>query len=531
VPIQGKSRLIPNRWVVVTVIFSVLLLSPLLIIFFETFRSLLVIPLSDSGTENLSHFANYLLWDYLSDTLSLLTLTTIFSLIFALPSAYLLARYKIGNSKVLYWLNVLPLTIPTYIGGYIWAELFSFPNNGYWLLKNFFGSADVLNLFSLAMIFASVLYPYVFIQAHQVITDRLLGYSQVSNSLGAGRWEFFRKTGLRILSFPLTYGLLLVSLETLNDYGAVKYYGVDTLTSGIFKVWYGMGDLGSALMMSVILILLVISLRISVSYLKVAGLRQERQYQPKPADSLIRRFAHLIIVMLIPLVSFVLPFVYIAWGTLESITSDLDVDILIGSIGNSVLFSLSGAISILIISVIIAYTNFHFHSRKLEMFSSLSLIGYSVPGAVTAIGFMLIIGYFSSFFHIGYFIPLIFAYTVRYSMVGYAPIGGAIEDSSGRYSLISMSLGKNRFVSLIKATIPSAKSAVISSFVISMVEIMKDLPLTLILRDYGTETLSTSAYRYANDEQLIRSFPYGFLIILLGILVIFLTEKISTSKN
>lgn len=515
------------------------LLSVILIIGVPIFLLLLnsvQIFLNEGLSGSLSHVFEYLLWDYTKETLHLLLLTGLFSLIFALVPALLLAFYDLPFKRTLYWLNILPLTIPTYIAGYIWAETFAYPNTGYQIINNLFGYTDILDVFPLSVIFASVLYPYIFAQLYQAFTSRVSAYRNISNSLGAGLWHFVKKVAIPITLYPALYGLMLVWFETLNDYGAVKYFGVKTFTSAIFKLWYGMGDLGSALIFSSALISLVILIKVLISAFRVQSTLSEKN---STLSNRKRSLAYTVFALVMPLFSFVLPTCYALYNYISS--SDvylIDTDILNGSIFNTAIFSFSGALLIIVISVIIAYSLYHqkldIHkggiAKLLRRLSDLSLSGYAVPGAVTALAvtmFFAEIGGAGMFF----IIPLLLAYTIRYSMVGYSTIGADIDNNSGRYSLVGMSLGESRIKSLFRSVLPNASKSIVAAFVLCFIEISKDLPLTLILRDYDTETLATSAYRYANDEQLVRSFPYGLLIIALGIVSILISNKLRGEKH
>jgi iron(III) transport system permease protein len=329
---------------------------------------------------------------------------------------------------------------------------------------------------------------------------------------------------------------MLVWFETLNDYGAVKYFGVKTYTSAIFKLWYGMGDLGSALIFSSALISLVVMIKVVISAFRVQSTLSEKNFAiyNKKKGLVLSAIA-----IVIPLISFVLPTLYAFLVYLSSSDSYLiDIDILYGSILNTGLFSFIGAFLIIVISVFIAYSIYHqkLDCRKtrineiLRKSADLSLSGYAVPGAVTALAVTM---FFAEIDGAGIFfiIPLMLAYAIRYSMVGYSTIGSDIENNSGRYSLVGMSLGDSRIKSLFRSVLPNASKSIVAAFVLCFIEISKDLPLTLILRDYDTETLATSAYRYANDEQLVRSFPYGLLIIALGIISILISNKLSGEKH
>lgn len=517
-----------GKWVAASAVLCLLLLTPFLSIALEAISALFTD--FQQISEVSSHFADNLLWDYTVDTFSLLSLTALFSLLMGLPTAYILAARSFKGSRALYWLNILPLTIPTYIASYGWAELFSYPGIPYDIVYSISGSGSIFSILPLSLIFAYVLYPYVFLQAFQSFRGGVLAYQRVSESLGKGIWLFFRRSGGRILLYPIAYGLMLVCLETLNDYGAVKLYGVNTFTSGIFKAWYGMGDLGSALLFSLTLLTSVLLLRTLVSGLKLGIQGTDQAFPPREEKRFGKTGFYWLMGGAVPALAFIFPFFYMLFKLAESSLRAFDLEIYYSSLLNTAGFSFLGAVAIVASSILLSYAAYHSKNKWLPALSSAAVSGYAVPGAVTALGVVFAFAWLGNV-QVYFLFPLLLAYMARYSMIAHAPISTAMDAQLGNYSRLSMSLGKGMGVSLFRSVLPAGSALILSAILMVGVEIMKDLPLTLILRDYGTETLATSAYRYANDEQLVRSFPYGLSLIGLGLLAIILIEKSGRQKH
>jgi iron(III) transport system permease protein len=521
-----------NKWSAAAVVLSLILLLPFASLIAEAL-GMFTGGAADGMVESGSHFLEHLFLDYLLDTILLLALTGGISLILAIPAAYILSSRDFQGRRLLYWLNILPLTIPTYIASYIWAEIFAYPNTGYWLLSDYLGITSIYSLFPLAMIFASVLYPYVFIQAYNAFTTSVLRYEMLSLSLGKGRAAFYMRSGARLLIYPVSFGLMLLMLETLNDYGAVKLYGINTLTSGIFKVWYGMGDMGSALVLSVSLLVAVAGLRFLVSRLRLQSATLDTRVSKHDKLSLSESVLPIIISGAVPFLAFIFPVIYMGFEILGLNDMYFDAGMYVESVWDSARFALMGAVLTVSISTVISYSRFHSKRKgdnRLGGLVSFAVSGYAVPGAVTALGAV----FLGSYLGMGFLPPaflMIWAYVSRYIFIAYSPIDTAMDNAYGKYSLVSMSLGKSMGRSLWKVVVPPAKLTLLTAGIMAGIEIMKDLPLTLILRDYGTDTLATSAYRYANDEQLVRSFPYGLSLVSLGMIAVYLSEKFGRTKH
>ncbi|GAB5466845.1 MAG: hypothetical protein Kapaf2KO_22810 [Candidatus Kapaibacteriales bacterium] len=420
----------------------------------------------------------------------------------------------------------------------------------YGFLSLFLGSFQWLGLVSCGFVFGTVLYPYLFIQLYSAFSEKFHNYSIASSSLGKSKIEFINKIGFRIMLFPLASGLFLIAVETLNDYGAVKYYGVNTFTFGIFKVWFGLGDLGTALLLSLVLVSAIVGLKLIVDSFKLGSDSIKASQNKITLSSFSKKSILLTISLLPPTIGLIIPTLYSLYSCdyreIEKLFELGGVSFLSTSIGEAILntayLSGSSAFIVLAFTLILVLSNYIFKKGKSSsIIQQLAIGGYYVPGAVVALSVMALFVAFgsvaNSLFHVylgigsWLWIPIILAYTFRYFQVCYSPIQNAFSGLASKSVDMSRSIGKSIGKSIFKIGFPVIKLEIISATIIVFIDIAKDLPLTLILRDYGQETLATMAYRYANDERLVESMPYGLLLIAVSSLSVFISIAISQNRK
>ena len=219
-----------------------------------------------SPSANWSHLKETVLFSYFSNSLILLLGTSLFSLFFGISSAWIISNYRFKYRKILEWTLVLPLAIPTYISAYAYFDILELFNPLLiWVRTNI--SFEIMQLLNNSLVYlvtilvmASVLYPYIYLLARASFIRQGKQLRDAARSLGHNNKSIFWNIALPMARPAIVAGASLVIMETLNDYGAVKYFGISTFTSGIFRTWLGMGDLTGALRLSGMLMLLIFSL-------------------------------------------------------------------------------------------------------------------------------------------------------------------------------------------------------------------------------------------------------------------------------
>ena len=493
---------------------------------------------STIGTDldNLSYLWDYLLVDYSLNTIKLVLMTVFCSSIFGVLPAWFVSTTDFKFKKVYDLLLYLPLAIPTYIMAFTYSDIVSFTGP----LQTFFRKylpefAEIVNVDYLQIEFLSILlslslYPYVYTTCRIAFSRIGTSYINLSKTLGLSEFSTFFKIGIPISRAAIFSGLFLIVMEVLNEYGAVNYFGVNTYTSGIFRAWGPMVDIQTASLLAVFLFIIVASFFILERYVNSkykfnyainSGIRT---YFP---NSTIKHIL-LNVVCLVPIVfGFVIPVIHMLKNVLNKSLNHDFFDVL-SLTGNTVFVALIASFFIIVFSVIIQFINRMFKSRLNKILGDVVSLSYAMPGAVIGIALINVftaIGEFFDILMVGSFLVLIYAYVVRYMAVGISPIKSSFEKQPESIDQTAQSLGLKTMNILNKIYIPINRPAIIIAFLMCFVDIMKDLPLTLILRPFNFDTLATQTYEFAIEEMLARSSVYSFAIVFLGTLMLIILKN------
>lgn len=483
-------------------------------------------------SEGWYHLSQHLLGTYIENTLIVVVGVSILTTVFGVSSAWWVATTDFPFRKHLEWLLILPLAIPTFINGVTYAGLIDYTGPIRVFLRSVSWLADfnmdIMNRVGVIAVMSFVLYPYVYLTSRAVFSLQSSALIEVSRTLGAGHFKTFFKVVLPVAWPGIFSGVLLVIMEVLNDYGTVHYYGVSTFTTGIFKSWLSLGDLPSAVLLAIILIVFVLILlfieerfRGRKKFESNEGILNSR-FQIEGWKKWLVFFGCATPFIL----GFVIPVSQMGFWLLLSFDQIRWRELLHGVSG-----TLQVAIISSILVVLIAWL-FAFLQRRTKpsgiwkSISKLAILGYSMPGAVLGIGVVtlalflnpnwlfvgtgaLIIGYVSRFFAVG-FNPII---------SGYTKIPMSIDESTSL-------LGKNTGTLLTKIHFPLLRPAVIAALILVFIDISKELPLTLILRPFNFETIATQAFQFATDEMVIESAAPSLLIILISAVPVYFLHRI-----
>jgi iron(III) transport system permease protein len=501
------------------------------------------------GSETWDHLAAHLLRTYLWNSTLLVVGVGLATLVLGLATAWLVATCDFPGRSLLAWALVLPLAIPTYIMAFTYAELLAHDGPVQALLQlgpwTPAGTAKLrtalMSLPGAGVMLALVLYPYVYLISRTSFQQQSSGILESARILGKGPWTSFFQVALPLARPAIVAGLTLVTMEVLNEYGAVKYFGVSTFTTGIFRAWFSLGDGPAAIRLSAALLLLVLAL--------ILFERQQRgrarfdpgssRFRP-PVRIRLRGWgaAAAIVVCGIPvLFGFVIPVAQLAYWALQVRTEALDprfVRLVLHSFGLA-----SGAAGVTVMAaLLIVYTVRLSPTPLLRFGARVSSLGYSIPGAVIAVGLLIpflwmdrtLLGFFGSgrigLLLTGTVAALLFAYVVRFLAVAINPLDSGFERICGNLDETSRSLGASPLRTLLRVDLPLLKGTLAAAALLVFVDVMKELPLTLILRPFDFDTLATRAFQLASDEQVARSALPALLIILVGLLPVTLLSRL-----
>ena len=399
---------------------------------------------------------------------------------------------------------------------------------------------DFLQIEILGILLAFSLYPYIYSVSR--ISFSLFGskYYDLAKNLGLSGYQTLIKVVLPLSKPAIFSGLFLVIMEVLNEYGAVKYFGVNTYTIGIFRSWNSMNDSGAAIQLSSILLFIVAFLFFLEKYFN-----QNKRFSFSKNSKLVSLIrpdnSTKFLIYLICLIPIVLAFVIPVLFNIINISSsfdDINFERLLNLTFNSFAICSIASILILIVSTFFLYNEKISNSKIYYYINQFISLGYSIPGAVVALAVIIsvtsldnlndnikLLGSFSV-----YFLILIYAYIIRFMAVGKSPIKSSLEKHPDSYDNSAKNLGLSNFKIFQKIYFPINKYAFFTALILVFIDLMKELPITLILRPFNFDTLATQTYEFAIEEMIPLSSIYSSVIILICcILLVFL--KIFLDKS
>lgn len=521
-----RTRLVRDvdRWSVGTLAITTFIALPILFIAVKLFYG---------PGEMWGHLVKNLLLEYVGNTFFLVAVCGAMTLVLGVGSAWLVSRFEFPFRKQAEWLLILPLTIPTYIMAYTYAGIFDYGG-----IIRF----DIMNRSGLAFILSISLFPYVYVSSRSFFLNQAGNILEASRMLGVGEFKSFFRLILPLARPAIIAGLILVLMEVLNDYGAAKYFGVNTFVTGIFRAWFALEEPETAIYLSALLIVIVLALimwerwqrkGIQIASLKHSGLAP-RRVLGKPIQWVI------LLTLLVPIcLGFLIPLAQlIYWATLTA-GKVFNSDFLFVSFQSLGIALLTALVTVLFATVLIYFSKWN-TLITVRNVSKIGVLGYAMPGAVIAIGVMIptlgldkwMIGVMDEYFGVsmgflihGSLVALIYAYVVRFLAVAYHPIESTGQKISRSIPDSSRMLGVGKLYTLWRVELPLIKAGVLSSFILVFIDVMKELPLTLILKPYQVSTLAVKAYEYASDERVMEAaLPSLFIIATAAIPIIFLNR-------
>ncbi len=505
---------------------ALLLAAPLIVV--------LTAPLHAPAPE-WEHVQRALLPHHLRETILLLFGVLSIALVIAIPSAWLVAVHDFPLRGFFRWALVIPLALPTYISAFTYAALLgptgSFSNS---LAASIGIRPDIMNLPGLSMVLALVLFPYIYLPARAAFSRGMATQLDAARMLGAGAQRRLVRVAMPLARPAIAGGALLLAMETLNDFGAVKYFGIRTLTTGIFRSWGGLYDMGSALRLSMVLLGLI-ALLLWVERRSRRGVRQTTDQAPmkpiplKGAHAWLATAWCLLVVACaagLPLGKIISDVVLHSDGTVPGGV--------LKAFLNTLLVAGLAASFTLAIAVLFAFRERY--ARRSDLVIRLANMGYAIPGAVIAIGVMALAGFLDRQHIMGTALigslgMLTYAFSVRFLAVGTQPLYGNMRQQSPYLDEAARMLGASPWRAFSRITLPLLKPAIGAAAMLVAIDVIKELPLTLILRPFDLHTLSTMTYELASIEQLRDSSWPALLIVICGLFPVLLLERLLARQS
>ena len=490
-----------------------------------------------------AHLAATLLPEYIATTLLLCLGVGSGAALLGVGAAWIVTHFDFALRRSFEWALVLPLAMPAYVMAYTYTDLlqFSGPVQG-WLRASFgWGRDDYLfpevrSLGGAVLMFACVLYPYVYLLARSAFLERGSGLMEAGRSLGLSTWSGFLRISLPMARPAVAAGVALVLMETLADYGTVAYFGVQTFTTGIYRAWFSLGDRAAAAQLSMCLlgfVLLLLALeRASRGSARFHGASLRRQAS-RGARLAGWRAAAAIGACSVPLLlGFVLPCSVLAHMALTDGDAQFGPRFL-GLAGNSVMLSALTALLAVALAVLVAYTR-RLDPRPLSRVAHwLAGMGYALPGSVIAVGVLIPLarldnaaalwlrasfGWNTGLLLTGSIAALVFACVVRFLAAALQTVDAALHRITPHMDDAARSLGLTPARTLERVHLPLLRRGLLTAALLVFIDVMKELPATLVMRPFNFDTLATQAYTLASDERLAEASTASIAIVVVGLL-------------
>ena len=493
----------------------------------------LVAPPSD----NWQHIKETVLVDYVANTVLMMTSVGVLAGLIGIATAWAIATHDFPGRRLLSWTLVLPLAAPAYVVAYVYTDLLEFAGPVQTALRDAGWQAPLPRIRSLggaAVVLGLVLYPYVYLLARTAFASQAAALVEAARVLGATPSRAFTRIALPAARPAIAGGMALAMMEAVADYGVVEYFGVATFTTGIFRTWFALGDRGAALQLAAWL-LVVVALLVFAERAARRG-RVGNPVARNVAAPLVplagwRGLAVAAGCALPLLLGFVIPVIVLARYAL------LVGDPLLGrSFADFVQASCTvagvSALLAVLLALLLAYGERLSRHPGTTLAVRAATLGYALPGAMLAVGVLVpltvldqrLARFLNAQFDLnagllltGTVAALVFAYLARFLTVAYNACHGGLEKIHLRLDDAARCLGANPGRVLGEIHVPLMRGAVASAVLLVFIDVMKELPATLILRPFNFETLATRVYRLASDERLAEASTAALVLVLLGV--------------
>ena len=542
-----RLRSLPT-WVALTMLAAGVLLLPVIVVAASVFLS--------SG-DIWQHLYDTVLAEYVANSLLLALGVGCLALPLGVIPAWLVTLYRFPCSRQLEWALLLPLAMPAYIIAYTYTGMLDVAGPFQsWLRAAFvwqygdYWFPDIRSLPGAVLMLSLVLYPYIYLLARAALLEQSASVVEVARTLGVKPAGAFFKVLLPLARPAIIVGLSLVLMETLADYGTVQYFGVATFTTGIFKTWFGLGSSIAAAQLSALLMLFVLFLIILEQYSR----RQSRYHDTSTRYNRLEQkhlrglsgLPALAVCALPVLFGFVIPSgQLLIWG-MQTWRTSMDSGFF-AIVVNSIELALITAVLAVLLALAVSYARRQQPGIMTNSFNRLLGMGYAVPGAVIAVGVLIpftwLDRHMSHWFGLlsdtdpglllsGTIAILVFAYLVRFLALSLNTVDAGLAKIKPSMDEAGKSLGLSGFRLLRRVHIPILRGSLLTAVLLVFVDVLKELPATLILRPFNFNTLAVRTYELANEERLADAAFPALAIVLAGIIpVIILSRAISQSRS
>ena len=528
-----------NTWSISSFVISIIVIIPILTVFASFFQE----------TSNYFEILKESFFiEYIINSLTLLLGVLFFTFIFGVGSAYLVSFYEFPGSNFFKWALILSFAVPSYIYAYSLFAFFDNYGTAFSILKNLFGDGDYnkhipkfSGMLGLILSISFSLFAYVYI----LVRSSFLYQSQNAIELGKNL-GFSKLKSLLFIILPgarpaIVAGLSLVAMETLAEFGAVDFFSVNTLTTGIYNAWIAFDDLAFANRISFFLLLFIFIIFISENlsrrkakyHMEIRG-GFKRKEKVKLYGS--KSFLAFLFCFILFFLSFIFPISQMLYWTIKFPENWTDINILDLLLNTLYLVFLSSVV-LIIFSLISNYGNRVSKKKFLNVLSTLSISGYAIPGVILAVAFITFIAWFDETLvkaygflsikkiFIGSILGLVIVYFIRFYSLAFNGIKSGYEKMNVAVDESAYLLGYSKTKTFLNIHIPYLRNSLLFVVILISLEIIRELPIALILRPFNFETFATTAYISASEDLLEAAAVPSLCLIIIASLFILLTSK------
>ena len=503
-----------------------------------------------------SHLANTVLPDYVASTLWLCLGVGLGVMVVGVATAWLTSMHDFPGRRWFEWALVLPLAVPAYVLAYVYTDLLQFVGPVQSFLRETFGWSrpdywfpEVRSVGGAVLMFVFALYPYVYLLARTAFIERSSGMLEASRTLGYGPWRSFFKVSLPLARPAVVAGASLALMETLADYGTVSYFGVQTFTTGIYRAWFSLGDRTAAAQLAAALLGFVVLLLLLEHTSRGRARFHNTTGRNRPLAGYQLRGAYAWLATLVCAIPLFGGFLLPAGLLLNLAILEGDAQFgarFIGLARNSfVLAGVTATIAVLL-AVFLAYgarLSRGWNDWAARALNRLVGLGYAVPGSVIAVGVLIPVAKLDNWLALqwmswfgnnpgllitGGIAALVYAYLVRFLAVALQSVSSNLAKITPSMDDAARSLGLGQGKTLLRVHFPILRGSLFTAGLLVFVDVMKELPATLVMRPFNFDTLATQAYTLASDERLAEASTAALAIVAVGLLpLIILSRQIS----
>ncbi len=506
--------------------------------------AILYLGLSADGSNWVQIFSTTLP-NSIGQTASLVVFTCALSLLLGTLLAYLVTFYNFWGRSILQWLAFLPMAVPGYIVAFLITDVLSYGSfvPKFWRETTGLAFLDIRSVHGASITLALVLYPYVYAAARAAFMKQSQAQLDVARTLGNSATSAFLRIAIPQALPAIGIGVLLVALETLNDVGAVTFFGVQTITTGIYNLWLGQGNLGAAAQLALLLLAFVLLVILAQRYLvgRDAALHTSRQIEGPRVKQLagLKNILASSVFALPMLLGFALPVLLLLKSAARRL-DHLNNSTFIESLSSSLLLGIGGAVITMFLGLMLAYAVLTRPSVWLKVITFFAAFGYAVPGTVLAIGVIVPLaasdrfidgivrvqfGFSSGLILSGTIFAILFAYAVRFLTISQRTLHDGLSRISPNIDAAARSLGSGYWKRFIGIHIPLLRPSLAAAAILVFVDTIKELPATLLLRPFGLNTLATHTFELASLGQLEDAAVPALAIVLAGLIPVALLSR------